>query len=90
MTAFHYSEHLKIHRLMKSGDEITIKGEIVAIMPHRAGTHVILCLEAVDNKNEPVYTQYHGSMLRGVECIGGEKGKENLPKKHIEKEVSLY
>jgi len=88
MTTVHYSEHLKIYRLMKSGDEITIKGEIVAMMPHRAGTHVILCLEAVDNRNEPVYTQYHGGMLRGVECIGGGKGEENLPRIHIEKEVS--
>ncbi len=87
MTIVHYTEHLKIHRLMKHGDEITIKGEIAAIVPHRAGTHVILCLEAVDKKNEPVYTQYHGGMLRGVECIGGGKGEDKIPKKPVDKDV---
>lgn len=80
MTSVHYSEHLKIHRLMKPGDEIIIRGKIAAMMPHRAGTHVVLCLEAVDNKNEPIYTQYHGGLLRGVDCVGGEKGIENIPK----------
>lgn len=88
MTTVHYSEHLKIHRLMKPGDEIIIKGEIAAMVPHRAGTHVILRLEAVDNKNEPIYTQYHGGLLRGVDCIGGEKGIENIPKIPSYKQIS--
>ncbi len=80
MTIVHYSEHLKIHRLMKPGDKLTIKGEIAAILPHRAGTHVILCLKTIDDNNEPVFTQYHGGMLRGVQCVGEGVGEDKIPK----------
>ena len=80
MTTVHYSEHLKIHRLMKPGDKLTIKGKIVAIVPHRAGTHVILCLKTIDENNQPVFTQYHGGMLRGVQCVGEGTGEDQIPK----------
>ena len=86
MTLVHYTEHLKIHRLMKNGDKITIQGKVDAILPHRAGTHIILRLNAIDKKNEPVFTEYIGGMLRGVECIGGGKGKENIPKVPLHKD----
>lgn len=79
MTTVHYTEYLKIHRLMKPGDELKINSKIAAILPHRAGTHVILQLEAFDKKNDPVYTQYHGGMLRGVECIDEGKGRDLIP-----------
>jgi len=78
-TIVHYTEHLKIHRLMKTGDELEFKGKIAAMIPHRAGTHLILCLEAVDNHNKPVFTEFLGGMLRGVECEGGAKGEKNIP-----------
>ena len=75
----HYSEHLIIHRLMKPGDDLTIKGKIVAMLPHQAGTHIIMCFEAYDKNNTPVFKEYMGGMLRGVECMGEAKGIENLP-----------
>ncbi len=75
----HYSEHLIIHRLMKPGDDLTIKGKIVAMLPHQAGTHIIMCFEAYDKNNAPVFKEYMGGMLRGVECMGEAKGIENLP-----------
>ncbi|MFX0152426.1 MAG: MaoC/PaaZ C-terminal domain-containing protein [Candidatus Hodarchaeota archaeon] len=78
-TIVHYTEHLKIHRLIKPGDELEFKGKIAAILPHRAGTHIILCLEVTDNNNKPVFTEFLGGMLRGVECIGGAMGEKNVP-----------
>jgi acyl dehydratase len=38
LTQVHYTEHLQIHRLIRPGDRLTIRGRIVAILPHKAGT----------------------------------------------------
>lgn len=75
----HYSEICEIHRLVKPGDELAIKGEIAAILSHRAGTHIICAYRAIDKEGRPVFTEYIGSMVRGVQCSGGDKGRENIP-----------
>ncbi len=87
-TMVHYSEHLAFHRLIKPSDELTIKGRIAAILPHRAGTYVIIRLDALDQNEAPVFTEHIGGMLRGVECAGEAKGEENLPKLPQEKDNS--
>ncbi|MHA1977750.1 MAG: MaoC/PaaZ C-terminal domain-containing protein [Candidatus Hodarchaeales archaeon] len=79
MTVVHYSEHLIIHRIIQTNDFLRITGKIEAILSHRAGTHVILKFRGEDKFNRPVFTEYLGGMLRGVECVGGEKGRERIP-----------
>ena len=74
MTQVHYTEHLVLHRLILPGDELFITGSLKAFLPHRSGTHAIICLEAEDGKGESVFTEYIGAMLRGVDC--GEGCKE--------------
>ena len=78
MSQVHYTEHLQIHRSLSPGIQVVIKGQIVAILPHRAGTHVVIRLEARDKEGAPLFTEHIGAMLRGVECICGE-GRESLP-----------
>ena len=73
MTQVHYTEHLVLHRLIRPDDNLTIKGTLKAFLPHRAGTHAIICLEAEDQNGEPVFTEYIGAMLRGVDCGKGSK-----------------
>lgn len=76
MTQVHYTEHLILHRLIRPGDKLSIKGTLKAFLPHRAGTHAIICLEAEDQNEEPVFTEYIGAMLRGVDCgKGGKTGQ---------------
>jgi hypothetical protein len=79
LSQVHYTEHLAIHRPLSPGLALVIKGQIVAILPHRAGTHVVIRLAALDKEGAPVFTEHIGAMLRGVECIGGGSGKESLP-----------
>ncbi len=52
MTVVHYSEYLKIHRLIRPNDELTISSKFVTMLPHRAGTHAIIKFEARDNNGE--------------------------------------
>ncbi len=78
-TQVHYSEWLEFHAPVRPGDELTIKGVVAAILPHRAGTHIVLRFEAHNQCGTPVYTEYFGGIMRGVECEDGGAGAETLP-----------
>lgn len=71
LTQVHYSEHLVLHRLVRPDDALTITGRLDAFIPHRAGTHAVIRLEAADRDGAPVFTEYIGAMLRGVDCGRG-------------------
>lgn len=75
LTQVHYSEHLLIHRLIRPGDALTLTGCLIALLPHRAGTHAIIAIEARDDKGGPVFTEYTGAMLRGVDCGQGGQAR---------------
>jgi acyl dehydratase len=79
LTQVHYSEHIRFHRPIRPGGELTIQGRIAAVLPHRAGTHVITCLEAQDEDEHAVFTEHTGAILRGVDCSDKGKGEKNLP-----------
>jgi acyl dehydratase len=79
ITQVHYTEHIRFHRPLSPGQAITIKGRIAAILPHRAGTQIVTCLEAQDQNAEPVFTEHIGAMMRGVECDDSGSGKEAVP-----------
>lgn len=78
-TQVHFTELLEFHRFVRPGDELTIKGCIAAIEPHRAGTHVIIRFAATDKDNKPVFTEYIGGLMRGVTCRGEARGMETIP-----------
>lgn len=79
LTQVHYSEHLILHRLIRPDDELTLTGKLKAFLPHRAGTHAIIAIEAMDNTGALVFTEYIGAMLRGIDCGVGKQAGE-IPK----------
>lgn len=48
-------------------------------MPHRAGTRLVMRMEAFDPQGGLVFVEHLGGMLRGVRCVGKARGLENLP-----------
>jgi len=78
-TQVHYTEHLHIHRPVTPGGNITIRGSIAAILPHKAGTHVVIRFDATDADGDPLFTEHIGAMMRGVQCTDSGKGSEQLP-----------
>ncbi len=78
-TQVHYTEHLLFHRPVRPGDMLIIKGRIAAIMPHRAGTVVVVRFDAIDHEGKSVFTEHIGGMMRSVECVGKSRGEEDLP-----------
>jgi acyl dehydratase len=78
-TQVHYSEHLIIQRPITPGIHLKIKGTIAAILPHRAGTNVIIRFDAQDAEGNHYFTEDIGAMMRGVECADAGKGGESVP-----------
>ena len=78
-TQVHYTEHLRLHRLVRPDDRLTVRGKIAAIIPHRAGTHVIIRFDATDHNHTPVFTEHIGGLMRGVECEGEARGESDVP-----------
>jgi len=78
-TQVHYSEHLSIHRPIMPGIHLKIKGTIAAILPHRAGTYVVIRFDARDDDGNHYFTEHLGAMMRGVECEDAGKGGQSVP-----------
>lgn len=71
----HYTEYIDFKRLLRPGVKVRIKSQISAMIPQRAGTQIVFRFDVEDfNDGKPYYTEYVGSMLRGVECPDGGKG----------------
>jgi acyl dehydratase len=79
LTQVHYSEHIRFHRPLIPGQTLSIEGRVAAIMPHRAGTQIVIRFEAFDQNHAPVFTEHNGAMMRGVKCDDGGSGSETLP-----------
>lgn len=72
----HYSESILWKRVILPGETLRIEGEVVAILPHRAGTHLILAYTAYDKQNKVVFIEHIGGLLRGVICEDEGKGRD--------------
>jgi acyl dehydratase len=79
LTQVHYSEHLIFHRPIKPDETLMIQGKIKAMLPHRAGTHMVVRFDAIDQHKKPVFTEHTGAMMRGIQCRDDGKGSEVLP-----------
>jgi len=61
VTQVHHTENLEFHRPLRPGDRLTVKGHVAAILPHRAGTRVVIRFAALDEAHEPVFTEHIGA-----------------------------
>lgn len=79
LTQVHYTEHLRFYQPIRPGDALKIQGTIVAIMPHKAGTYIVICFDATNSQGSPVFTEHIGALLRGVTCTDEGQGAGDLP-----------
>jgi len=68
VTQVHHTESLAFHRPVRPGDRLTVKGRVAAILPHRAGTRVVVRFDVLDQTGDPVFTEHMGALMRGVKC----------------------
>ena len=79
MRQVHYSESLHWMKPMKPGDRLRIEGKVASILPHRAGTHLIIEYTARDLLGETVFIERIGGILRGVKCTDAGRGEDEVP-----------
>jgi len=79
LTQVHYTEHIRFHRPLFPGQALSIEGRVAAILPHRAGTQIVICFEAFNQNHEPVFTEHNSAIMRGVKCDDSGSGAETLP-----------
>jgi len=78
-TQVHYTEHLRFFLPAKPGEKLKVKGRIAAILPHKAGTYIVIRFDVSNIEGEPRYTEHIGALLRGVLCVDDGQGRDNLP-----------
>lgn len=86
MRQVHYSESIHWNRVIHPGEHLRIEGKVESIMPHRAGTHLIIAYTAYDKKNEIVFVEHIGGLLRGVICTDEGRGHDCVTVYDIETE----
>jgi len=79
MTQVHHTEDLEFQRPIRPGDRLTIRGRIAAILPHRAGTRVVVRFDALNREGDAVFTEHIGALLRGVRCSDAGRSPAPLP-----------
>jgi len=80
LTLIHYSEDIVLSRPVRPGDSRTIKGMVAAILPHTAGTQIIIRFDAGNHRGVIVFTEHIGGLLRGVRCSDVGRGGNILPR----------
>ena len=89
-TQVHYSEHLSLHRPVTPGMHLRINGVIAAIVPHRAGTYVVIRYDAQDAGGNKIFTEHIGAMMRGVLCADAGRGGSSIPSVPIPEGSSAF
>lgn len=64
----HYEEGLQFFAPVFSGEQIVLRGTIVAVTPHDAGTLVQMAFDAETERGEKKFTEFTSALFRGVEC----------------------
>jgi len=79
LTMVHYTEYIKFTRPIRPGDRLCVRGEVAAIIPHRAGSRIVFKFSVTDPEGRPFYTEFVSAMLRGVICDDGGREAINVP-----------
>ncbi|MBL4657200.1 MAG: MaoC family dehydratase N-terminal domain-containing protein [Flavobacteriales bacterium] len=75
----HQSEQMEIKRLFQVGEEVSIEGEVIAVMPHDMGTKIVIRFDYMDSESELILREHTGGLIFGMTCSDEGKGKENVP-----------
>jgi len=75
----HHTEHIALHHPVRPGQALTVAGTVAAILPHRAGTRVVMRYAAADDGGRPIFTEHIGALLRGVRCADDGRSLPDLP-----------
>jgi acyl dehydratase len=79
-TMVHHTEHIRFARTIRPDEVLTVKGRVAAIVPHRAGTTIVIRFDVSDSMGKEVFCEHIGALMRGIQCDDGGGGEDALPK----------
>ena len=66
----HATQDMQFHRLIRPGDTLTVRGEVVQAETRSPGAYLVTRYQTIDQTGAPVLTVYYGSLFRGVGTTG--------------------
>ncbi len=72
----HYLEELRWNQYFYAGETLKIQGEVKAVVPHLSGTLFWIDYTARNVKDEVVFVEGIGALLRDIPCEDEGKGRE--------------
>lgn len=78
-TMVHYTEYIEFFRPIRPGDRLWVRGEVAAILPHRAGSRIVFRFSVTDPEGRPFHTEFVSALLRGVSCDDGGREAISVP-----------
>ncbi|MCI0547701.1 MAG: MaoC family dehydratase N-terminal domain-containing protein [Candidatus Rokubacteria bacterium] len=68
LRSVHATHDLEIHRRVRPGDQLTTTATVTVAEARVPGAYVVMRLDTVDGRGNPVSTTRYGSLYLGVEC----------------------
>ncbi len=78
----HASHDLVLHRPLRAGVELETRATVSRVARRPAGAYQVVRLDTRERGGEPVCTTWYGSLFRGVEVAGEERGLGDEPPAH--------
>lgn len=72
----HYLEELRWYQPLYAGETLRIQGEVKAVVPHLSGTLFWIDYTAKNVKDETIFIEGLGALLRDIPCEDEGQGKE--------------
>jgi hypothetical protein len=72
-TLVHQSEYLAFRQPIKTGNELTVNGEICAFLPHQRGARLVLKFDYHDKQDRPLLSEFISVILFNVKCTDAGK-----------------
>jgi acyl dehydratase len=72
----HATHDLELHRPLRAGLTVETRATVVKVEARAPGAYQVVRLDSVDGDGEPVCTTWYGTLMRGVEVLGGDRACE--------------
>jgi acyl dehydratase len=75
----HATQHMIFYRPVRPGDRLKATLKVISMRQTKAGVYQVRRVHVVDEHGRPVFTEYNGTMFRGVRCTDAGGEAEDVP-----------
>ncbi len=75
----HQSEYIQILQPLHAGDDLSVIGTLISLVPHKLGVKLTICFDYNERQKGAMIKEYVSAILLGVKCDDGGKSIEEIP-----------